>query len=73
MAERRQYLTTLEWRLFHPGLRKMALMQINADAVCTVRAQFPHVKVDADAETIMFSPQREHSHFVNRMIGKVKS
>ena len=32
-----------------------------------------NVKVDADAEIIMFSPQREHSHFINRMIGKVKS
>jgi hypothetical protein len=31
-----------------------------------------NVKVDADAEIIMFSPQREHSHVINHMIGKVK-
>ena len=31
-----------------------------------------NVKVDADAEIIMFSPQREHSHVINHMIEKVK-
>jgi hypothetical protein len=31
-----------------------------------------NVKVDADAEIIMFSPQREHSHVINHMIKKVK-
>jgi hypothetical protein len=29
------------------------------------------VKVDADAEIIMFSPQHEHSHVINHMIEKV--
>ena len=32
-----------------------------------------NVKVDADAEIIMFSPQREHSLVINHMIEKVKS
>jgi hypothetical protein len=32
-----------------------------------------NVKVDADAEIIMFSPQHEHSHVINHMIAKVKS
>jgi hypothetical protein len=32
-----------------------------------------NVKVDADAEIIMFSPQQEHSHVINHMIEKVKS
>lgn len=32
-----------------------------------------NVKVDADAEIIMFSPQREHSHVINHMIEKVKA
>jgi hypothetical protein len=32
-----------------------------------------NVKVNADAEIIMFSPQREHSHVINHMIEKVKS
>ena len=32
-----------------------------------------NVRVDADAEIIMFSPQREHSHVINHMIKKVKS
>lgn len=32
-----------------------------------------NVKVDADAEIIMFSPQREHSHVINHMIDKLKS
>ena len=32
-----------------------------------------NVKVDADAEIIMFSPQREHSHVINHMIAKVKA
>ena len=31
-----------------------------------------NVKVDADAEIIMFSPQREHSHVIRHMIEKVK-
>jgi len=31
-----------------------------------------NVKVDAEAEIIMFSPQREHSHVINHMIRKVK-
>ena len=31
-----------------------------------------NVKVDADAEIIMFSPQREHSHVINHMIEMVK-
>ena len=30
-----------------------------------------NVKVDADAEIVMFSPQREHSHVIDHMIGKV--
>jgi hypothetical protein len=32
-----------------------------------------NVRVDADAEIIMFSPQREHSQVINHMIEKVKS
>lgn len=32
-----------------------------------------NVKVDADAEIIMFSPQREHSHVIDHMIGKVSA
>ena len=32
-----------------------------------------NVKVDADAEIIMFSPQREHSLVINHMIEKTKS
>jgi hypothetical protein len=32
-----------------------------------------NVKVDADAEIVMFSPQREHIHVINHMIEKVKS
>jgi hypothetical protein len=31
-----------------------------------------NVKVDADAEIVMFSPQREHTHVINHMIKKVK-
>ena len=31
-----------------------------------------NVRVDADAEIIMFSPQREHRHVINHMIEKVK-
>ena len=31
-----------------------------------------NVKVDADAEIVMFSPQREHSQVINHMIEKVK-
>lgn len=31
-----------------------------------------NVTVDTDAEIIMFSPQREHSHVINHMIQKVK-
>ena len=30
-----------------------------------------NVKVDADAEIVMFSPQREHSHVIDHMIEKV--
>jgi len=30
-----------------------------------------NVKVDADAEIVMFSPQREHSHVISHMIEKV--
>lgn len=30
-----------------------------------------NVKVDADAEIIMFSPQHEHSHVINHMMEKV--
>jgi hypothetical protein len=32
-----------------------------------------NVKVDEDAEIIMFSPQREHSHVINHMRNKVNS
>jgi hypothetical protein len=32
-----------------------------------------NVKVDEDAEIVMFSPQHEHSHVINHMIEKVKS
>ncbi|MEA2780756.1 MAG: hypothetical protein QOK29_2300 [Rhodospirillaceae bacterium] len=31
-----------------------------------------NVRVDADAEIIMFSPQAEHSHVINHMIEKTK-
>jgi hypothetical protein len=31
-----------------------------------------NVKVDVDAEVVMFSPQREHSHVIDHMIEKVK-
>jgi hypothetical protein len=31
-----------------------------------------NVKVDADAEIVMFSPEREHSHVIKHMIEKVK-
>ena len=31
-----------------------------------------NVKVDADAEIVMFSPQREHTQVINHMIEKVK-
>jgi hypothetical protein len=31
-----------------------------------------NVKVDADAEIIMFSPQREHGQVIDHMIAKVK-
>jgi hypothetical protein len=31
-----------------------------------------NVKVDADSEIIMFSPQQEHSHVIDHMIEKVK-
>ena len=31
-----------------------------------------NVRVDADAEIVMFSPQREHSHVIEHMIAKVK-
>lgn len=29
-----------------------------------------NVKVDADAEIVMFSPQKEHTHVINHMIAK---
>lgn len=32
-----------------------------------------NVKVEVDAEIIMFSPQSEHSHVINHMIEKAKS
>ena len=32
-----------------------------------------NVKVDADAEIVMFSPQHQHSHVINHMIAKVKA
>ncbi len=32
-----------------------------------------NVKVDADAEIVMFSPQQEHSHVIDHMIRKVSS
>lgn len=31
-----------------------------------------NVRVEADAEIVMFSPQREHSHVIDHMIEKVK-
>ncbi|WP_372769927.1 cupin domain-containing protein [Lutibacter sp.] len=31
-----------------------------------------NVKVDTDAEIIMFSPQKAHTHVINHMIDKVK-
>lgn len=31
-----------------------------------------NVRVDADAEIVMFSPQNEHSHVIDHMIQKVK-
>jgi len=31
-----------------------------------------NVKVNADAEIVMFSPQKEHTHVINHMIDKVK-
>lgn len=31
-----------------------------------------NVRVEADAEIVMFSPQREHSHVIDHMIAKVK-
>ena len=31
-----------------------------------------NVKVNEDAEVIMFSPQKEHTHVINHMIEKVK-
>ncbi len=30
-----------------------------------------NVKVDADAEIVMFSPQHEHSHVINHMLAQV--
>jgi hypothetical protein len=32
-----------------------------------------NVRVDADAEIVMFSPQREHSHVIEHMIKKVQA
>ena len=31
-----------------------------------------NVRVDADAEIVMFSPQREHSHVIDHMIARVQ-
>lgn len=31
-----------------------------------------NVKVDSDAEIVMFSPESEHSHVINHMLAKVK-
>jgi len=31
-----------------------------------------NVRVDADAEIVMFSPQHEHNRVINHMIDKVK-
>lgn len=31
-----------------------------------------NVRVDADAEIVMFSPQQQHTHVINHMIDKVK-
>lgn len=31
-----------------------------------------NVRVDADAEIVMFSPQRQHTHVINHMIEKLK-
>jgi hypothetical protein len=32
-----------------------------------------NVRVNLDAEIVMFSPQKEHSHVIDHMIEKVKS
>jgi hypothetical protein len=32
-----------------------------------------NVRVDADAEIVMFSPQREHSHVIEHMLEKVQA
>ena len=32
-----------------------------------------NVRVDADAEIIMFSPEHEHTHVINHMLAKVSS
>jgi hypothetical protein len=32
-----------------------------------------NVRVEADAEIVMFSPQREHSHVIDHMLAKVQS
>ena len=32
-----------------------------------------NVRIDADAEIVMFSPQHEHSHVINHMIDKVNA
>jgi len=32
-----------------------------------------NIKVDEDADIVMFSPQHEHSHVINHMIEKTKS
>jgi hypothetical protein len=32
-----------------------------------------NVRVDADAEIVMFSPQREHSHVIEHMLKKVQA
>ena len=32
-----------------------------------------NAKIEEDADIVMFSPQIEHSHVINHMLGKVKS
>ena len=39
---------------------------------CSTGRPGTNVKVDSDAEIIMFSPQREHSLVIKHMIEKVK-
>lgn len=62
----------------------MALANVRPDTCCPIgtpggsapRSNWPpghNVRVDAEAEIVMFSPQREHSHVINHRIEKVKS